>query len=83
MTSIADDIRQFILARYPTAALDDGDDIFSLGYVNSLFAMELVVFVESHFEISIPNDELNLDNFRTVKVMTDLVGRLTLDNAAR
>jgi acyl carrier protein len=83
MTSVADDIRDFIVARYPTAELDDGDDIFALGYVNSLFAMELVVFVESHFEISIPNDELKLDNFRTVKAMTDLVGRLTMDNAPR
>ncbi|HEX5203448.1 acyl carrier protein [Paractinoplanes rhizophilus] len=75
MTSVDGDIRNFIAARYPTADIGDNDDIFALGYVNSLFAMELVVFIERHFAIAIPNDELRIDNFRTVKAMTGLVER--------
>lgn len=75
MASIAENIRDFIQRRYPTATLGDSDDIFSLGYVNSLFAMELVTFIEHRFEIRIPNDELMVDNFRTIAAMTDLVER--------
>lgn len=75
MTSLDVDIRSFVKARYPTAEVGDSDDIFALGYVNSLFAMELVVFIERHFDITIPNDELKLDNFRTIKAMTGLVER--------
>ncbi|MFF3635573.1 acyl carrier protein [Streptomyces sp. NPDC002250] len=68
-------IRDFIVSRYPQAELTDDQDIFSLGFINSLFAMELVMFVEKEFGISIPNDELRIDNFRTVTAMAELVGR--------
>ncbi|WP_143305906.1 acyl carrier protein [Chitinophaga vietnamensis] len=44
----------------------DSDDIFELGLVNSLFALELVVFLEQAFDITVENEDLNLDNFRTV-----------------
>lgn len=72
------DIREFIRGRYPMAEVGDSDDIFTLGYVNSLFAMELVVFIENRFDIRIPNDELSIDNFRTIKSMTALVERQLL-----
>jgi acyl carrier protein len=70
-------IRQFVMARYPGAELRDDEDIFALGLANSLFAMELVMFIEQAFGLSIPNEELTLDNFRTVGSMSSLVGRLT------
>ena len=65
----------FITSRFPQAGVTESADIFSLGYVNSLFAMELVMFIEKTFAITIPNDELRIDNFRTVEAMTSLVGR--------
>lgn len=39
------------------------DDIFKAGLVNSLFALELVVFLENTFEISVENEDLDLNNF--------------------
>lgn len=72
---IAAPIRGFIATRYPDVGIADDVDIFSLGFVNSLFAMELVMFIEKSFGISIPNDELQIRNFRTVELMTALVER--------
>jgi methoxymalonate biosynthesis acyl carrier protein len=69
------EIRQFILGRFPNAELTDQQDIFTLGYVNSLFAMELVLFVEKHFGIEIPNEELDIDNFRTIDAVAGLIER--------
>ncbi len=69
-------VRQFINGRFPQADVSDDEDIFALGFVNSLFAMELVMFVEKQFSVTIPNDELNRDNFRTVTALTGLVERL-------
>jgi acyl carrier protein len=60
------------------ADVGDSDDIFTLGYINSLFAMELVVFIENRFGIRIPNDELSIDNFRTIKGMAAVVERQLL-----
>jgi methoxymalonate biosynthesis acyl carrier protein len=68
-------IRSFITGRFPRAPLTDELDIFELGFVNSLFAMELVMFIENTFQITIPNEDLTLDNFRTVALMSALVQR--------
>ncbi|MPZ81180.1 MAG: acyl carrier protein [Actinophytocola sp.] len=76
MSDTYTEIRQFITAKYPDIELADDQDIFSLGFVNSLFAMELVMFIEKTFATRIPNEELKLDNFRSVNAMADLVSRL-------
>jgi acyl carrier protein len=62
-------------ARFPQVQLADEEDIFALGFVNSLFAMELVMFIERTFRLEIPNDELTLDNFRTIKTMAEMIRR--------
>ena len=69
-------ILSFITNRFPQAEITDTEDIFSLGYINSLFAMELVMHLEKTFAVTIPNEELRIDNFRTAAAMTELVGRL-------
>lgn len=74
-------IMDFITGRFPQAEISDTEDIFALGYINSLFAMELVMFIEKTFTVTVPNAELQIDNFRTAKSMTALVERLQ-SNAA-
>ncbi|WP_086824671.1 acyl carrier protein [Allokutzneria sp. NRRL B-24872] len=69
------ELRQFIVGKFPKIELTDEQDIFALGFVNSLFAMELVMFIEKAFSVRIPNDELKLDNFRSVDAMTELIAR--------
>lgn len=72
----------FIKGRYPQADIGESEDVFSLGFINSLFAMELVMFVEKTFAISIPNDELRIDNFRSADAMAELVSRRLTPAAA-
>lgn len=60
-----------------TAAVVAADqDLFGSGLVTSMFAMQLVVHLESAYDIAIVGPELKLDNFRTVQAMTALVLRL-------
>ncbi|MBB0245177.1 acyl carrier protein [Streptomyces alkaliphilus] len=77
-TEIADRIHGFVRARFPQVEIAPNQDIFAMGFINSLFAMELVMFIEKTFGRSVPNDELRIDNFRTVEAMAGLVGRLRL-----
>lgn len=72
---ISERISRFLLERTKTA-WDPDTDIFDSGTVSSLFATELVVFLEESFDIEIVGRDLRLDNFRTVRVMTALVERL-------
>ena len=51
-------------------------DLLSGGYVNSLFALEIVMFLEKEFKIRIKRKDINDDNFRTINNMTALVERL-------
>jgi methoxymalonate biosynthesis acyl carrier protein len=57
-------------------------DLFASGGVSSLFAMELVVFVEGTFDITVEGADLALDNFRTLRSMSSLVTRLRGDAGA-
>jgi acyl carrier protein len=53
----------------------DSDDIFVMGLVNSMFAMQLVEFTEKKFDIEIGPEDLSMDNFRTINAMAALVER--------
>ncbi len=67
-------IRSFLGTRLPGDLTDD-EDIFEAGLVNSLFAMQLVLFVEQEFAIQVGNDDLERDNFRSVNSIAGLVER--------
>lgn len=56
-------------------AFNNDDDIFKLGLVNSLFALELVVYLENTFGIEVANEDLDLNNFKSVDNLSDFVGR--------
>jgi methoxymalonate biosynthesis acyl carrier protein len=68
---IRDFVGRFIRGR----DLDDGEDIFATGFVNSMFAMQLVQFVETTFGIAVESDDLDIDNFRSVDAIAALVER--------
>jgi methoxymalonate biosynthesis acyl carrier protein len=51
------------------------DDIFKLGLVNSLFALELVVFLENTFRITVENEDLDLANFSAVSNIEAFIRR--------
>lgn len=55
---------------------DPGQDLFASGSFSSLFALELVMHLESTFDIAIGAEDLRLEHFRTVGAMTDLVLRI-------
>jgi acyl carrier protein len=70
-----DRIRAFIKQSFKDYAIGDDEDIFSVGFVNSLFAMQLVRFVEGEFQIVVENEDLDIDNFRTINFISRLVDR--------
>ncbi len=74
-TEIKTSLRLFLDRFFRNYNLKDDEDIFSLGFVNSLFAMQLVTFVETEFDTSIDNEDLDIDNFRTINALTNLIQR--------
>ena len=72
-------IREFIMSNIVVfedeAEFSDSDNIFQLGLVNSLFAMKLLNFVESEFDIKIENEEMDIGNFSSVTNIARLIER--------
>lgn len=62
--------------------LTKDEDLFASGLVSSMFAMELVVHLESEYGVSVTGSDLKLDNFRSIETMAALVLRLRNVQAA-
>jgi methoxymalonate biosynthesis acyl carrier protein len=68
-------IRAFLGRFFNASDLADNEDMFAAGRVNSLFSLQLVMFLEKEFGAKIENQDLSIDNFRTVDAIAALVQR--------
>src|SRR2546430_716747 len=59
-------IRDFINRSINITSLGNDDNLFDTGIVNSLFAVELVTFVEREFGIEVGLDDLDIENFKSI-----------------
>jgi len=75
VNEIKSKIREFVLKHVRDDNLEDDENMFELGYVNSLFAMQLVMFVEKEFTLQISREDLDFSNFRSIEAITALVLR--------
>ncbi len=66
-------IRKFLMRFFKESDLGDNDNIFELGIVNSLFAMQLVLFLEKEFNFEVENDEIDLSNFGSINSMANFI----------
>jgi acyl carrier protein len=66
-------IRGFLSQHFKNYNLKDDEDIFSVGFINSMFAMQLVLFVEKEFGIKIGPEDLDFDNFKTMNAIQHLI----------
>ncbi len=68
-------VKEFLSRYFKSHDLQPDEDIFALGFVNSLLAMQLVAFVEKEFGVAVEDADLDLDNFRSIRAISDLVAR--------
>lgn len=75
MDSSARVLQEFFARSFNGYWLREDERIFELGFVNSLFALQLVEFVESYFEIALESEDLEMENFASINGMLRLVER--------
>ncbi|MDP9121405.1 MAG: acyl carrier protein [Acidobacteriota bacterium] len=75
-------IKEFLSRFFKNHDLKPEEDIFALGFVNSLLAMQLVAFVEKEFAIKVEDQDLDLDNFRSIQAISNLVAKKSAPAAA-
>lgn len=74
MTEEREKIRTFLARFLRTTNLSDSDDIFAMG-LNSLFAMQLVTWVEKKYDIRVTDEDLEISNFNSVNSIINFVSR--------
>jgi methoxymalonate biosynthesis acyl carrier protein len=79
--TIEEELLAFLAERIKTTVATD-QDLFKTGLVSSMFAMQLVVYLEERYDIAVIGKDLTLDNFRSVQAMTRLVLALRDTNEA-
>jgi methoxymalonate biosynthesis acyl carrier protein len=66
-------MRRFLLDSINIPELNDGDNLFELGIVNSLFAVQLMTFIEKTFGLEVEMDDLDIENFKSLNAATAFV----------
>ncbi len=70
-------IRDFILSnlaeRKGVASIEDDDSLLETGIVDSLGIFLIVTFLEENFHVTVADEEITPDNFRTLGVISEMV----------
>ncbi|BFH14942.1 acyl carrier protein [Paenibacillus dendritiformis] len=70
---IRDFIESNLVVFEDEAVFSDDDHIFQMGFVNSLFAMKLLGYIEQEFGITVGNEDLDIANFSTLNNIVRLI----------
>jgi acyl carrier protein len=72
---VRETVTNFLLSSINIANLNNDDNLFESGIVNSLFAVQLMTFLEKTFALEIGMDDLDIENFKSVNATTAFVVR--------
>lgn len=75
MEQIKESIMEFFRINGKADGLTEETDLFKGGYVNSLFALQMVMYLEQTFHIKIKNKEITEKNFKTIGSIAQVVER--------
>ena len=70
-------IRRFIMSAVNVPNLADDDNLFESGIVNSLFAVQLMTFIERTFTIEVGVEDLDIENFKSLNATAAFVAAKT------
>ena len=70
-------VRGFLLGSINIPGLRDEENLFEMGLVNSLFAVQLMTFIEKTFDLEVETEDLDIENFNSLNATTEFVLRKT------
>ena len=76
MNSLNEDIKRFIITKFPIARKTNityEDSLLDSGIVDSLGVLEVVNYLVENHEIEIDEDDLMPENFNSIQLITDFI----------
>ena len=83
LNQVKEIVRTFINSSINIDTLGDDENLFESGLINSLFAVQLMTFVERKFGIEIGMDDLDIENFKSVSATAAFVARKSAGQAVQ
>ena len=79
MKYMRDELRKFMERFYNISETDGDTNLYDLGYVNSLFGQQLILFLEKKFNISVEIEDMDINNFSTINNILAFVKKKQLE----
>lgn len=73
MSDIKLKLRSFLNTYFEDCGINDDDNIFEIGHISSLFAMQLVLFLEKEYRIKVANEEMDMSNFKSLNAIENFI----------
>ena len=74
-TQVKAAVRDFIQSSINLDGLENDTNLFESGIVNSLFAVQLMTFIERTFDLEVGPDDLDIENFKSIDATAAFVAR--------
>ncbi len=75
MDTVVEQVSEFIGGHAGQRPENIEDDIFARGIVSSVFAVNILAWIERTFDVEVRSEDLMIDNFRTVRSIAEFVER--------
>jgi len=76
MSNTRDIIEEVVLELTGEAEIDHAINLFDAGLLTSVDSLDMLAEIEAKFELSVPDEELTIENFGTINDMVNLIDRL-------
>ena len=78
-SAILKEVREFIADGNDISKLDNDTNLFDSGFFDSLRVINLVLFIETTYELTLDYEDLTESNLSTVTVISKLIERKLAD----
>lgn len=76
MSKTRDIIEEVVLELTGEAEVDHAINLFDAGLLTSVDSLDMLAEIEAKFDLSVPDEELTIENFGTIDSMVTLIDRL-------
>lgn len=72
---VKEKIKIFLTEEFPNdgVALKDSTDLLKEWFIDSLGIINMIMFLESEFDISVERSEINGDNFKDINTLSEYI----------
>lgn len=73
LIEIKNKVKNYLQSSFRLGTINDSSNIFESGIVNSLFYIQLIVFIEKTFDVQLEEGEFDIHKLQSVNAISELL----------